>query len=173
MWLLAQLCWHSHGHGFAEGGSGALQAPTAVHAWGQPGLGFAVPALLQAGVPGASSTGVALWPGASMWLQYPLPGQAGCQGRARRCWEHVMPSLLRAGGERERNAAWVHGTGGATLRSHRHGPWYPPVPLHKPPPCTSCPQAELPVASPSPLYQVLGLHWENWDPPALGPGGGA
>lgn len=28
--------------------------------------------------------------------------------------------------------ARVHVTGGATLRSHRHGPWYPPVPLHKP-----------------------------------------
>ncbi|XP_009326528.1 PREDICTED: desmin [Pygoscelis adeliae] len=79
----------------------------------------------------------------------------------------------KGGGERERNAARVHGTGGVTLRSHRHGPWYPPVPLHKPPPCASCPQAELPVASPSQLYQALGLHWENWDPLGLGPGGGA
>lgn len=100
-WPLAQLCWHSRGHGFAESDSGALQAPTAVHAWGQPWLGFAVPALLQAEVPGAGSTGAVLQPGESMWLQYPLPGQAGCQGWAWRCWEHVMPTLLQAGGERE------------------------------------------------------------------------
>lgn len=64
--------------------------------------GFAVSTLLQAGVPGAGSTGAALWLGVSMWLQHPLPGQAGCQGWARRCREHVMPSLLGAGGERER-----------------------------------------------------------------------
>lgn len=71
--------------------------------WGLTGLlSFAVPTLLQAGVPGAGSTGVALQPGQSMWLQYPLPGQAGCQDWAQRCWEHVMPSLLGAGGERER-----------------------------------------------------------------------
>lgn len=36
------------------------------------------------------------------------------------------------GRRRERDVARVHVTGGATLRSHRHGPWYPPVPLHKP-----------------------------------------
>lgn len=50
---------------------------------GRPGLGFAVPAPLQAGVPGAGSTGAALQSGVSMWLQCRLPGQAGCQHRAR------------------------------------------------------------------------------------------
>lgn len=37
------LCWHSRGHRFAKGGSGALQAPATVHAWGQPGLALLCP----------------------------------------------------------------------------------------------------------------------------------
>lgn len=46
-----------------------------------------------------------------MWLQYPLPGQAGCQDWAQRWCEHVMPTLLGAGGEREKERErWGLGT---------------------------------------------------------------
>lgn len=43
--------------------------------------------------------------------------------------------------------ARVCGTGDATLCSHRPSLRSPQVPPHKPPPCTSCRWAELPVAS--------------------------
>lgn len=48
-----------------------------------------------------------------MWLKQPLPGQAGGQLWAQRCWEHVMPGLLgQQERERQRDGDWAHGTGG-------------------------------------------------------------
>lgn len=136
------------GHGFADCDSNALQAP-------------ACPGPARAGLCSASSAaGWAAWcrqhqRGSLAWSEHVAAVPAARPGRVPGLGTEVSaacdarPARGRRR-QRERCASsarhwWYHPLQPPTWSS------VPPVPLHRPPLCTSCPWAELPVASPPQL----------------------